>query len=335
MDLCSLGWNQSYCASPGLAVGRVAGENRGFCELWTASGVLTAKALPSAEAPVTGDWVEFDANSLLIRRIFPRRTTVSRKKAGRETQEQVLASNVDVIFIVTGLDHDFNLRRLERYLVVGEESGAEPVIVLNKSDLHPDPMDALRQVDRVAPHANAVITSALDHAAVAQLHRFVQAGQTAVLLGSSGAGKSTIVNQLLSRSAQSTATVREHDSRGRHTTTSRQMFFVEQGWMLIDSPGIRELEPWASVESAAAVFHDIQELAVHCRFRDCTHGGEPGCRVQEAIARGELDAARLESMNKLSGEMERLRRLENVHEALEYKRRMKRIHKAARSVHKR
>lgn len=334
MDLRSIGWNNSHRVENGLLPARVASENRGICELWTESGILTARCLPNGVPPVAGDWVAFDPASLLIDQILPRRSKVSRKKAGRETLEQVLAANVDIVFIVTALDHDFNLRRLERYLVLVEASGAAPVIVLNKSDLHPDPLQALRQVDAIAPHANAVVTSAFDHAAVAQLHRYVEPAQTAVLLGSSGAGKSTIVNQLLGRSAQPTNAVREHDSRGKHTTTTRQMFLLDQGWMLIDSPGIRELEPWASTETAAAVFHDIQELAQYCRFRDCAHESEPGCRVRDAIEQGELDPARLTSLHKLTGEMDRLRRMEDVQQALEYKRKMKQIHKAARSFYK-
>jgi len=335
MDLRSIGWNNSQCVTEGLLPGRVASENRGICELWTSAGAQTARSKPNEKAPVTGDWVLYDPASLLIHDILPRLTKVSRKKAGRETQEQVLAANVDVVFIVTALDHDFNLRRLERYLVLVEHSGAAPVIVLNKSDLHPDPLDALRQVDAIAPHANTVVTSALDYAAVAQLHRYIEPGQTAVMLGSSGAGKSTILNQLLGRAAQTTKATREHDGRGMHTTTARQMFLLEQGWMLIDSPGLRELEPWASTESAAAVFHDIHELAQHCRFRDCTHQSEPGCRVQQAITESELDPARLQSMHKLTSEMERLQRNEDVHKAQEYKRKMKQLHKACRDIYKR
>jgi ribosome biogenesis GTPase len=334
MDLCALGWTNSRRVENGLQPGRVASENRNFCELWTEQGELTARAAPGV-LPVTGDWVAYDPASLLIREVLPRRTKVSRKKAGREVQEQVLAANVDVVFVVTALDHDFNLRRLERYLVLVHESGASPVIVLNKSDLHPDPLDALRQVDSIAPHADAVVTSGFDPAAVSQLHRYVEAGQTAVMLGSSGAGKSTLLNQLLGRMVQSTKAVREHDSRGMHTTTVRQMFRLDQGWMLIDSPGLRELEPWASVESAAAVFQDIQELAEHCRFRDCSHKIEPGCRVLEAVAMGTLDASRLESLHKLTGAMDRLQRMDDVHRAQEYKRRMKQIHKAARAVYTR
>ena len=335
MDLCAIGWNNSHRVEKGLAPGRVASENREFCELWTEEGELTARAAPHGPQPVTGDWVAYEPNSRTIRDVLPRRTKVSRKKAGREVQEQVLAANVDVVFVVNGLDHDFNLRRLERYLVLVEESGAAPVIVLNKSDLHPDPLDALRQVDAIARHADVVVTSALDPDTVAQLHRYVEPAQTAVLLGSSGAGKSTILNQLLGRMAQPTKGVREHDGRGKHTTTARQMFRLEQGWMLIDSPGLRELEPWASVESAAAIFHDIQELAAQCRFRDCAHQSEPGCRVREAVEQGTLDRVRLESLHKLTGAMERLRRMEDVHQAQEYKRKLKQIHKAARAFYPR
>lgn len=333
MDLRSIGWNQSLCTRAPLQPARVASENRGIYELWSENGELTVRCRRELIA-ITGDWVAFDPASGLIVEVFPRRTKVSRKKAGREVQEQLLAANVDVVFIVTALDHDFNLRRLERYLVMIQESGAAPVIVLNKSDLHPDPLAALRQVDAIAPHANTVVTSAFDYAAVSQLHRYIEPGQTGVLIGSSGAGKSTIVNQLLGRMAQSTKEVREHDSRGMHTTTARQMFLLLQGWLLIDSPGMRELEPWASAESAAAVFQDIEDLAVHCRFRDCQHESEPGCRVRQAVDEGTLDASRLDSMHKLTGEMQRLRRMEDVHAAQEYKRKLKQVHKAARAFYR-
>ncbi|MBI3684564.1 MAG: ribosome small subunit-dependent GTPase A [Acidobacteria bacterium] len=331
MKLSPLGWSEDFTRA------RIASETRGHYQLWTADGEYTAR-LPGAwrdERPVAGDWVLWDPDTGLVEALLPRRTRISRKKAGRVWEEQVLAANVDVVFIVTALDHDFNLRRLERYLVAVEGGGAAAVIVLNKADLPDDLLVYMRQVDRLAPSVPVLLMSALDRGSVAQLHRSVEPGQTAVLVGSSGVGKSTIVNSLLGGELQLTRAVREHDSRGRHATTSRQMFLLDAGWLLIDTPGLRELEPWAGPEAAAAVFEDIQTLAVQCRFRDCRHQGEPGCAVQAAVHTGEMDAVRLASFHKLERELARLERMSDVHAAREHKRKWKQIHKAMRRMPKR
>ncbi len=334
MDLTTLGWSDfflsSLAACDGLDAARVASENRGHYLVWSARGVQEARLPRDAAAPVTGDWVGVDGGGM-IRALLPRRTKVSRKRAGRAWQEQVLAANVDVLFLVSGLDGDFNPRRLERYLIVAEESGARPVVVLNKSDLCDDPLQPLQALDRVAPGVPVVLTCALDAAAAGQLHRFVDTGETAVLLGSSGAGKSTLVNSLLGEQRQPVQVVRESDGRGQHTTTGRQLFLLPQGWLLIDTPGLREVEPWASAETTGAVFADVRDIAQQCRFRDCSHGGEPGCAVAAALASGELDEGRFASFLKLRREMGHLERMTDANAAREHKRWLKRIHKAMRA----
>ncbi len=340
MELSLFGWSDHFAQAfsrcePALSPARVASETRGHYELWMVGGIRTAR-LPGAwkgPTPVTGDWVGFDADHV-IRCLLPRRSKVSRKKAGRVFEEQALAANVDVLFLVTGLDRDFNVRRLERYLMMTNESGVSPVVILNKADLASDPIEAMRCVDAIAPGAPAVLMSALSESDVAQLHRYVEPGETAVLLGSSGAGKSTIVNRLLQAEVQRAQPVREWDSRGRHTTTGRQMFLLAQGWLLIDTPGLRELEPWAGEEAASAVFSDIAELARQCRFRDCLHRGEPGCAVARAIEEGVLDMARLGNFQKLRAGAERLERMQDIHAAHAEKRKWKQIHKAMRNYSK-
>jgi len=228
-----------------------------------------------------------------IREVLPRKTCIIRKKAGRAVEEQVIAANVDVMFIVMAFDGDFNVRRLERYLVMAEESGASPVVILNKSDLCEDLVPRLNEVDRVT-QAPVVVMSAIDQGSVSQLSRYIEQDQTGALLGSSGVGKSTIINALLGGDQQAVNAVRESDGRGLHTTTRREMFRLSQGWILIDMPGMRELEPWSSTDSVSSAFADIEALAAGCQFRDCRHEREPGCKVVGAI-----DPDRLASYHKL------------------------------------
>ena len=278
---------------------RVVSENRGVCRIWTESGEQIARLAPrffreEIERPVTGDWAWFEPSTGLLTDLLPRHSRITRKRAGKALAEQVLAANVDVAFVVSGLDGDFNPRRLERYRVMLHATQVETVLVLNKGDLCEDILDRLSEVDAVATGCPVIVMSALAGDGVHQLHRYVESGQTAVLLGSSGAGKSTIVNQLLGVQAQPVGPVREADSRGRHTTTGRELFRLDQGWMVIDTPGLRELEPWVPPEAVSGVFADIETLAAACRFGDCTHSNEPGCAVRDAVGRG-----RLESYHKL------------------------------------
>jgi ribosome biogenesis GTPase len=279
--------------------------------------------------PATGDWVWLRGDSgAVIDEILPRRTLLSRKDPGRAVEEQVLAANLDTLFIVTGLDHDYNPRRLERYLILAQESGAEPVVLLNKADLHADVAPFLRQTqcmtDARVLGVSALTGQGLDAIPVAQ-------GQTAALIGSSGAGKSTIVNALLGERRQHTREVRESDQRGRHTTTHREMIRMPGGWLLIDMPGLRELQLWADPERIGGAFAEIEDLASQCRFRDCRHQGEPGC----AVAAANLDPGRLASFAKLTRELEYVERQRDLHARQEQKQKWKAIHKAMRNVDKR
>ncbi|MBL8234193.1 MAG: ribosome small subunit-dependent GTPase A [Bryobacterales bacterium] len=281
----------------------------------------------SAELPAVGDWVcarRADATLALIESVEPRSTCISRQRPGGGG-EQVLAANVDLIVIVMGLDGDYNLRRLERYLVLAAASGAQAMAVLNKKDACPEWQTRLADVRSIT--SKAVALSA--HESVAPIAEVVR-GWTTVLLGSSGAGKSTITNALLGNSRQTTQPVRESDSRGRHTTTHRMLIGLPGGGSLIDTPGLRELALWAGQDSVDEVFDGIATLAQQCRFRDCTHNGEPGCAVSAACETGELDPARWNSYQKLLAEARYHERSVDPRAAAETKRKWKVIHKALR-----
>ena len=280
--------------------------------------------------PAVGDWIaarRVDPELVLIEAVLPRRTQFSRRAAGKTVVEQVIAANVDLAVVVCGLDGDFNLRRIERYLVLVRESGAEPVVVLNKADLCAAVDERVDAVTRVAPGAPMVVMSA--HESVEALRTLVR-GKTVAFVGSSGVGKSTIANALLGEELQSTAAVRTADSRGRHTTTSRMLIPLPGGGSLIDNPGMRELQLWATEESLAEVFPDVSGLAGRCRFADCSHTGEPACAVREALESGDLDSSRWGSYQKLQAELRHEARRQDRDAMAAEKKKWKSIHKAMR-----
>ncbi|MEM9292260.1 MAG: ribosome small subunit-dependent GTPase A [Acidobacteriota bacterium] len=267
------------------------------------------------ELPAVGDWVLArggEDGPLQLVSLLPRRTSLSRKVPGERTVEQVVAANVDTVFIVMGLDGDFSLRRLERFSVMVWESGAQPVAVLTKADLHEDPAGARLDAQMAVPGVPVMAVSSLEGTGLDPLQAYLEPGRTVALIGSSGVGKSTLVNRLCGSEVMKTGAVREGDDRGRHTTTHRQLVPLPGGALLIDNPGVREIQLWAGDEALSETFGDIDALARNCRFRDCSHEGEPGCAVESALESGALDAGRMESWRKLQRELHHLERQQNV-----------------------
>lgn len=266
--------------------------------------------------PAVGDWVGLRpprraGGTALIRCLLPRRTKLSRSVAGEREVEQILAANVDVAFVLSSLNAERNVRRIERYLALVNEGGIRPVVLLTKADLVDDPGPAREAVRAVAPGVEVLVLSALTGAGVEAVAAQVPAGRTAVLLGSSGVGKSTLANALLGEELLEVGEIREGDDKGRHTTTSRDLVRLPGGGLLIDTPGMRELQLWGSDAGVEALFAEITAVAAGCRFSDCRHAEEPGCAVREALATGDLPAERFESYRKLKGEVEaRAQRLE-------------------------
>ena len=294
-------------AAQRLELGRVSfaahEQYRIYLEDGDYEAVPTGRLRYDSVLPAVGDWVagrQVDPNLALIEAVLPRRTKFSRRVAGRATAEQVIAANVDLAVIVCGLDGNFNVRRLERYLVLARESGGDALIVLNKSDLCHAVPERLEQITAVAQRVPHLVMSARE--SVQDLRSFIR-GRTVTMLGSSGVGKSTIVNALVGEQRQITLPVREMDSRGRHATTSRMLIPLPEGGAVIDNPGMRELQLWATEDSLDEVFDDVAALASQCRFRDCTHTNEPECAILSALARGEIDSSRWRGYRRLQGEL--------------------------------
>lgn len=318
------------------ALWRVAGE---FGECWAhSSGKLRSEAEAGGDWPAVGDWVALEllnrGSDAIIHRVLPRRSRFARKSAGKEITEQIIAANVDTALIVSALDGDFNLRRIERYMVQCWESGARAAIVLNKADACTDCAERVIEAENVAAGVPVYAVSAKTGEGIDTLEAGFLRGQTIVLLGSSGTGKSTLVNRLLGRERQPTGEVRASDSRGRHTTTSRELFLLPGGAMVIDTPGLRELQLWDAADGLAQAFADVEELAARCKFRDCHHEKEPGCAVQSAIASGILDAERLESLHKLEREQNFLLRKVNPEARRAEKKRVKVIMRTVKEKYK-
>ena len=311
---------------------RVAGD---FGECWAeAGGKLRLAADQGADWPATGDWVVVEVHgadsSAVIQEVLPRRGKFVRKSPGKKVNEQVIAANVDTALLVSALDGDFNPRRVERYLAQCWESGARPVIVLNKADACEEAREKAAEMERVAMGTAVCVVSARTGQGFGELEEFLRPGQTLVLLGSSGVGKSTMANRLLGQMVQEVQPVRESDSKGRHTTTTRELFVLPGGALLMDTPGLREMQLWDAEQGVAQTFSDIDALAGQCRFVDCRHEGEPGCAVLAALDGGTLDAARLENRRKLMREQEFLRRKVDPEARQEQKEQWKKIQRAAR-----
>jgi ribosome biogenesis GTPase / thiamine phosphate phosphatase len=359
MLLKDIGWSGFFesqlTAGPAGIRGRVASANHGRFLVWTetegeGTGEVDASVTGTLRKsgalwPAVGDWVVLRTDAPVIDRVLNRQTRLSRKQPEREVREQVLAANIDVLFIVSGLDRDYNPRRIERFLVMANESGARPVVLLNKADLatslNLDLDEIVASVQQLSPAVTVLPISARSDENLDAIPLQLAPGQTAALIGSSGVGKSTILNRLLGDERQRTTEVRASDSRGRHTTTTRQLFRMPGGWLLMDLPGLREVQLWANADSTSASpsgganleasFDDIQALAQSCRFRDCTHTAEPGCAVTSAS----IDPARLANYQKMQKELAHLERKTNPRLAKETRAKWNAIEKSVRHRPKR
>ncbi len=316
-DLSALGFGPFFERQlPSSADGipaRIATEHRGAYEVWSRAGAGRAQLAGRLRReragpgrPGVGDWVVVrdatePSRTTVIERVLARRTVFTRGAAGREARAQVVAANVDLVFVVCGLDDDFNVRRIERYLARILASGAEPAVILNKVDRCSDLAARLAELERRCPGIPVHVTSALRSAGTEALRAGIRDGMTVAFVGSSGAGKSTLINALVGQHRMPTGDVRSRDGRGRHTTTCRQLVLLPGGGLLLDTPGMREMR-LVNEDGLDAVFGDIATLAGRCRYRDCRHEGEPGCAVQAAVGSGALDAARLEHYRQLERE---------------------------------
>ncbi|GAB6097022.1 ribosome small subunit-dependent GTPase A [Desulfatiferula olefinivorans] len=321
--LSSMGWNDHFetqikrFAGENLIPARVIGVHKNHFRtsdgktecLATAAGKLLHD--PAGLYPVTGDWVLMKDS--LISTVLVRKNVLSRGASGTRgrqdshpQKQQILAANLDTVFIVCGLDRDFNLRRIERYLTLVYNGGLNPVIILTKADLHPHPASCAFEVETIAFGVPVHLMSAEDESGLAALAPYLSQGLTTTLIGSSGAGKSTLINRLFGKTVQRAGAVSESLGKGKHTTTSRDLFVLPQGGMVIDNPGIREIAFWDDETGVDSAFPDIEKLGMGCRFADCSHTHEPGCRVLEAVERGELPLSRLENYRKMKRELDYL-----------------------------
>jgi len=321
LNLNDLGWDDGFAASlepyDNCIPGRVSAQHRGEYDVLTRAGEQRARvtgklrheAASSADLPAVGDWVALREQS--IQGVLPRRSAFQRKVNLGAAEAQVLAANLDSIFVVTGLDADFSARRLERYLTLAWESGATPVVVLTKADLCDDPQALLLDAEQVAVGVPVHLVSNLTGEGHDELGPYLRPAKTIALLGSSGVGKSSLANGLLGQEAQATKALAE-DGTGRHTTTARQLLRLPGGALLVDTPGLREVQLWEAEDGIQEAFADVDELAAGCRFNDCAHTREPGCVVQEAIEDGRLPLERLQSYRLLHRELARLARKQDA-----------------------
>ena len=345
VDLTTLGWSEFFevnfnaYGEQGYTCGRVALEHKNLFRVYTQhgevlaeiSGKLRHEALSRSDLPAVGDWVVLRARPergrVTIHAVLPRRTSFARKIAGSRTEEQIVGANVDTLFLLTSLNHDFSLRRIERYLIIARESGANPVIILSKSDLCDrvaGPINEMQAVARGVPvHAISVVTAS----GLQDIAHYFKRGQTVALLGSSGVGKSTLINYLAGVDHLKVQTVREHDDRGRHTTTHRELVLLPTGGLVLDTPGMRELQLWDG--DLQSVFDGIEALAGRCFFGDCQHQDEPRCVVREALVAGTIDAERYQSYEKLQKELKYQARRRDKLSEIEERKKWKKLSRLA------
>lgn len=352
MDLKNIGFDAfvekhlENCQLESLSVGRVCAEYKESYKIFSEFGQLNAlisgkfrnNCAAREDFPAVGDWVLFDylenENKAVIQEILPRKSKFSRKVAGQQTQEQIIASNIDFAFIVCALNYDFNLRRIERYLSLVWQSGATPVVVLTKADLCDDVGSRVSEVESIAFGVDVHAISNISTQGIEVLQKYFSNHKTAVLLGSSGVGKSSLINNLANDDIMKVNVLRSNIEKGRHTTTHKQMIILQSGGLIIDTPGIRELQLWDAEDGISQTFDDIEKIALSCKFSDCTHTNEPGCAVQNAIKKGYLDPDRLENYLKVQKEQEYLTSRQTQSAAKVERDKWKAIHKQIRNLNK-
>lgn len=356
MNLRNLGYNSFFeayfneYASEGQIPGRIAIHNLSNYTIYTELGELTGEISgklrfevenDTAEVkgfPVVGDWVIIRPNTAeekaIIDKTLPRKNKFSRKEAGSVTREQVVAANIDIVFIVSALNQDFNLRRIERYLMTAMDNEIQPVIILSKSDLTDELDEKIEQVKNVAGAVSVHAVCAKNKIGLEHLDQYFANNNTIAVLGSSGVGKSTLINALAGEEKFVVQEISDFSNKGKHTTTHREMILLPNGGLIIDTPGMRELQIWEGGEGVAETFDDLEELSLQCKFSDCLHKNEPGCAIQLAIKNGEIDEGRLKSYLKLKKEVKHIEEKQNKKAAIETKKKWKQIHKSMKDFKK-
>lgn len=345
--LSNYGWNQFFEAhfQPysvfGFDAGRVVLEYNHLYRVYTGHGELLAdvagklrhEATSRADLPAVGDWVVVEPRPeegrATIQSVLPRQSKFMRKAAGSRTEEQIVGANINTVFLITSLNQDFNLRRLERYLIVALEGGARPVIVLSKADLCDETEERIAEIQTVAGKIPIHAISAVRKDGLVELMSYFRHGETVALLGSSGVGKSTLINHLIGRDVQKVKEIREFDGRGQHTTTHRELILLPQGGLVLDTPGMRELQLWDGEESLHRAFDDIEELVRNCYFSDCQHRDEPQCAIREALAEGRIEAARYQGYEKLQKELKHMARKQDISAQITEKKKWKKLTRLA------
>jgi len=349
LNLEQYGWNSEWqekfssIQQPGWIPGRILSQSVDLYQLITEQGEMNGKisgkkryeSLSAVDFPVTGDWVALQpsAGSNAVIQCICQRTNSLMRKQNIKQDAQLLGANIDFAFIMTSLDHDFNPRRLERYLVIAWENNIQPIILLNKADICEQTEERLHEAETVAVGTPIHVISARQKTGLESVQSYCQTGKTIILIGSSGVGKSTLTNALLGNTIQTTQAIREDDSHGRHTTTRKSLFLLPGGGLLLDTPGLREIQLWGDISGLSSTFQDIEDLAEECRFQNCRHESEPGCAVKDAIEKGKLPQERLDSYHKLQKELQYQSSRENYWELEARRKKWKTISKMIKKLH--
>ena len=352
MNLKDFGWKSTYDVYikgeniQDLIPGRIIKQNGKHYKIMTQNGeknaILSNSFLNSIKAksdiPAVGDWVglkkNIEVNFYHIHVVFPRKNHLSRKVAGKKSEEQIIASNIDIVFIITSVDQDFNVRRLERYLTMVYEINAKPIIILNKTDKISNIGKFLKETEFLSKKIPIIAISAKKGYNIDEVLKFVKTGKTIVLIGSSGVGKSTLINHLLGYSRQAVGEIRKTDGKGRHVTSSRELIMLPNGGMLIDNPGLREIQLWTTGKGISKTFEDIEEISRYCKYRNCLHDQEPGCAVKRAVEEGKISIDRLNSFKKLLKEQEYSRLRRSVYEKRKKDKQLGKIYRQGENIRK-